>query len=67
MREGGVKTSISAYWLNNSTPSGLFPEAVFTSTLFSVKHKFLHLLLNLVRSGESVVLVWNKIITYNFK
>ena len=51
MREGGggVNSSTSAYWLDNSAPAGLFSEAVFASTLFSVKHKFHHLLPNLVR------------------
>lgn len=39
MHEGGVKTSVSAYWIDNPMPSDFFSEAVSTSTLFSVKHK----------------------------
>ena len=54
MREVEVKTSISACC---TKPAGLFPEAVSAFTLYSVKHKFLLLLLNLVRGGESVVLI----------
>ena len=57
MRAGGVNSSVSVHWLDSSTPLGLFPEAVPAFTLFSVKHKFLLLLLNLVRGGESVILM----------
>ena len=49
MRAGGVKASVSVYWPDSSTPSSFFSGAVSTSALFSVKHKFLLLLLNLVQ------------------